>query len=132
MAVQPVNIELLEQQRSSVLSLHPAIEAQSFYWERSIWGKDLAEQLSKARAVIVSQTVDGELYGLCRKLCAHVFPDYDLRFQWEGKVGDTLLFWAYNVPHPRSLVFPRVETLLRRCQVDTRMNPGANLKINII
>jgi ribosomal protein S6--L-glutamate ligase len=95
-----------------ILSLHPAIEGNSFYWERGLWSRELVEQISTARAVILSQTVDKELYTLCRKLCANVFPQYDLRFQWEGKVGDTLLFWTNGVPHPHSMVFPRVETLL--------------------
>jgi len=112
MANQSAKMTYTESAESLILSLHPAIEANSFYWERGLWSRELAEQISRARAVVLSQTVDGELYSLCRKLCANVFPNYELRFQWEGKVGDTLLFWTYGVPHPHSLVFPRVETLV--------------------
>lgn len=112
MANQSAKMTNTESAESLILSLHPAIEANSFYWERGLWSRELAEQISRARAVVLSQTVDGELYSLCRKLCANVFPNYELRFQWEGKVGDTLLFWTYGVSHPHSLVFPRVETLV--------------------
>jgi ribosomal protein S6--L-glutamate ligase len=112
MTDQSKNMTRFEPPESLILSLHPAIEGNSFYWERGLWSRELVEQISKARAVILSQTVDKELYTLCRELCANVFPNYDLRFQWEGKVGDTLFFWTNGVSHPRSLVFPRVETLL--------------------
>ncbi len=95
-----------------IFSFHPAIEGDSFYWERGLWDQELAEQIRKARAIILSQTVDGELYSLCRNLCPRIFPNYDLRFQWEGKVGDALLFWTYGAAHPHTMVFPRVETLL--------------------
>jgi ribosomal protein S6--L-glutamate ligase len=95
-----------------VLSLHPVIEGDAFYWDRGVWNRNVFHEISRAAAVILPQTVDREFYYLCRKLCPHVFPNYDIRFQWEGKVGDTLAFWAYGMKHPRTLVFPRVETLL--------------------
>jgi len=95
-----------------ILSLHAMIEADSFYWERGVWNEDLCREIAAASAVILPQSVDRELYRLCRNLCPRVFPNYDLRFQWEGKVGDTLLFWAYAAAHPRTIVLPRVETLV--------------------
>ena len=92
--------------------MHPMIEGDAFYWDRNVWDKSVFQQIQKARAIILPQTVEKELYHLCKKLCPHVFPDYDLRFQWEGKVGDTLAFWAFNIKHPHTLIFPKVETLL--------------------
>lgn len=92
--------------------MHPVIGADAFYWDRDVWDEDLLQAISRARAVILPQTVEREMYCLCRKMCPHVFPNYDLRFQWEGKVGDTLAFWAFGMKHPRTQVFPRVETLL--------------------
>ena len=83
-----------------------------FYWERCVWDEELVRNLMTARAVILPQTVSRELHALCRTLCANVFPDYSLRFKWDGKVGDTLLFWSYGIPHPETRIFPRVETLL--------------------
>lgn len=96
----------------NVLSMHPVVEGDEFYWDRGVWDKNLFEAINKARAIILPQTVEKELYCLCTKMCHHVFPNYDLRFQWEGKMGDTLAFWAYGVKHPHTLIFPKVETLL--------------------
>ena len=96
----------------NVLSMHPVIEGDAFYWDRGVWDKKLFNAIKKSCAIILPQTVEKELYCLCAKMCPHVFPNYDLRFQWEGKMGDTLAFWAYGVKHPHTLVFPKVETLL--------------------
>ena len=95
-----------------VLSLHTMIDGDRFRWERGVWDEELCRELAAARAIILPQSVERELYALCRQLCPRVFPNYDLRFQWEGKVGDSLLFWTYGAPHPRTMVFPRVETLV--------------------
>jgi len=95
-----------------ILSMHPVISGDVFYWDRSIWDRNLVHEIRRASAVILPQTVDREFYCFCRKLCPHVFPNYDIRFQWEGKIGDTLVFWAFAIKHPKTLVFPRVETLL--------------------
>lgn len=101
----------IDRSEGPVLSLHTMIDGDRFRWERGAWDQGIVRDLKTARAVILPQTVQRELYTLCRKLCPNVFPNYDLRFQWEGKVGDTLLFWTYGVPHPSTLVFPRVEAL---------------------
>jgi len=95
-----------------VVSLNPVIEGEAFFWERGVWNKKLFKAVKSAAAVILPQTVNRELYTLCTKMCPHVFPNYDLRFQWEGKIGDTLAFWAYGVKHPRTIIFPKVETLV--------------------
>jgi ribosomal protein S6--L-glutamate ligase len=95
-----------------ILSMHPVIEGDVFYWDRGVWDRNLFESIKNARAIILPQTVGKELYCLCAEMCPHVFPDYSLRFQWEGKMGDTLAFWTYGVNHPHTLVFPKVETLL--------------------
>ncbi|MGW8161124.1 MAG: ATP-grasp domain-containing protein [Desulfobulbales bacterium] len=96
----------------NVLSMHPVIAGDAFYWDRGVWDRDLFHALQNAGAVILPQTVERELYCLCTQICPHVFPNYNLRFQWEGKMGDTLAFWTYGVRHPHTLIFPRVETLL--------------------
>jgi len=94
-----------------VLSMHPVIGGDTFCWDRGVWDRKLFHEISRAAAVILPQTVGREFYCLCKKLCPHVFPNYDIRFQWEGKIGDTLAFWAFGAKHPNTLVFPRVETL---------------------
>ena len=96
----------------NVLSMHPVIAGDAFYWDRGVWDNDLFNAITDAAAVILPQTVAKELYCLCTKMCPNVFPNYDLRFQWEGKIGDTLAFWTYGARHPHTLIFPKVETLL--------------------
>lgn len=91
--------------------MHPVIAGDVFYWDRDVWDKNLFRSINKANAIILPQTVNKELYSLCVKMCQHVFPNYDLRFQWEGKTGDALAFWSYGINHPDTLVFPKVETL---------------------
>lgn len=95
-----------------LLSFNPAIEGDLFLWERAFWDRQLLQTIRSARAVVLPQTVTREFYRLCRQNCSLVFPNYDLRFSWEGKVGDTMLFWSCNVEHPLTLVFPKVESLV--------------------
>ncbi len=107
-----INQETGPDARGPVISFHPMIKGDLFYWERGIWDEDMIRNLTKARAVILPQTVSRELYALCCTLCTNVFPNYSLRFKWDGKVGNTMLFWGYGIPHPKTWIFPRVETLL--------------------
>jgi ribosomal protein S6--L-glutamate ligase len=102
---------MLKIDRKNILSLHPIIEGETFYWERGVWDRNLFKAIQAASAIILPQTVEKELYFLCTKMCPNVFPNYDLRFRWEGKIGDTLAFWTYNVKHPHTLIFPKVEAL---------------------
>lgn len=97
---------------NEIISFHPIIPGDRFFWERSPWSRQLCRNLAQARAVILPQTVSREFYALCKSLCPNVFPNYDIRFQWEGKVGDAMLFWSNQVPHPKTIVFPRVESLI--------------------
>lgn len=95
-----------------VLSMHPVIDGDVFYWDRTVLDQPFFHEIRSAAAIILPQTVARELYCLCTKMCPAVFPNYDLRFQWEGKMGDVMAFWAYDLKHPRTMAFPKVETLL--------------------
>ncbi len=95
-----------------VISFNPAVPGDLFLWDRGFLDKSLLDKIKKADAVIFHQTVSPELYHLARSLCPRVFPNYDVRFRWQGKIGDTLLFWRQGVKHPATWIFPRVEALL--------------------
>ena len=95
-----------------LLFFNPAIKGDQFLWERAPWDLHMLTAIQEARAIVLPQTVTREFYRLCKKNCANVFPNYNLRFSWEGKVDDTLLFWTYKTPHPKTTIFPRVESLL--------------------
>lgn len=95
-----------------LLSFNPVINGDLFLWERAPWDREILDAVRKARAIVLPQTVSREFYWLCRNNCPRVFPNYDLRFSWEGKMGDTLLFWTFGAAHPETVVFPKVESLV--------------------
>lgn len=89
-----------------IASLHPCIrkDINILCAGRSLTDRE-KKRLQKARAVILPQGVTAEVYRDCRRLVPRVFPNYDLRFGLEGKIGDALLFEYFQVPHPRTLAF---------------------------
>jgi ribosomal protein S6--L-glutamate ligase len=89
-----------------IASLHPCIvkDINILCAGRSLTDSE-KRRLKKSRAVIVPQGIRPDVYRECRLLVPHVFPNYDLRFPLEGKVGDALLFAYFQVPHPKTLVF---------------------------
>jgi len=89
-----------------IASLHPCIrkDINILCAGRSLTDRE-KKRLGKARAVILPQGVTAEVYRDGRRLVPRVFPNYDLRFGLEGKVGDALLFEYFQVPHPRTLAF---------------------------
>jgi ribosomal protein S6--L-glutamate ligase len=97
-----------------IASLHPCIEKDLniLCAGRSLTAGE-KKRLARARAVILPQGVTAGVYRECRRLVPRVFPNYDLRFGWEGKVGDALLFEFFQVPHPRTLAFRDAETFFR-------------------
>ncbi len=89
-----------------IASLHPCITKDiNILCAGRLLTSQEKKRLAKAQAVVVPQGVTAEVYKECRRLVPRVFPNYDLRFPLEGKVGDTLLFEYYQVPHPRTLIF---------------------------
>ena len=99
-------------QSNKVISFNPAVPGDLFIWDRGAIDKALCKILKTAKAVIFHQTVYPELYHLARSLCPKVFPNYDCRFKWQGKIGDTMLFWNFGVPHPQTWIFPKVEAFI--------------------
>jgi ribosomal protein S6--L-glutamate ligase len=76
-------------------------------------GPDDVLAMKAADAIIVPQGCRKILYQTARRYCPNVFPDYDVRFRFEGKTGQTKLFHERNVLHPPSLAFKNVEEYTR-------------------
>ncbi|MBU2546972.1 MAG: hypothetical protein KKB20_01050 [Proteobacteria bacterium] len=55
-----------------------------------------------------------DLYRPCRAGCARVWPNFDLCFDWPGKVGQALIFARLGLPRPSTVVFPSVADFHRR------------------
>ena len=64
--------------------------------------------ISRAEAVILPQGTPQRLYKMARQTCPHVFPNYDVRFQYPGKSGQIRLFRQIGAPHPVTRIFGRV------------------------
>jgi ribosomal protein S6--L-glutamate ligase len=92
-----------------ILSLHPIIEA-----DRNviIAGRDPRRQeigwMRDAKAIILPQGVTRKVYGIAARSCPHVFPNYEVRFRYPGKIGFTRLCTELSLPHPATRIFERV------------------------
>jgi len=86
-----------------ILSYHPCFEADK---NRLCAGRkpgtdDLAAMLA-ADAVILPQGCYESLYTMARSNCKHVFPNFDAKFKYKGKIGQTRLFQNINAAHPKT------------------------------
>lgn len=84
-----------------ILSFHPcfAADAQIILADRKLSADD-RRLIRGANAIILPQTCSLALYKVCANSKAHVFPDYELRFRYPGKVGQSRLFERLEIPHP--------------------------------
>lgn len=92
-----------------ILSFHPNIVAHKniLCAGRLPDEKDRAA-ISRARAVILPQGCSEALYRMSRRHCPNVFPNYEARFDFPGKLGQVRLFQRVGVPFPRTLLFETV------------------------
>ncbi len=95
-----------------ILSFHPCFEAdaQIILGDKAI-GEEHLHLIERARAIILPQSCHSGLYYLCRSKCRHIFPNYDARFLYPGKVGQTRLFERLSLPYPVTRIWPNVEEL---------------------
>jgi ribosomal protein S6--L-glutamate ligase len=92
-----------------VLSFHPNIVAQKniLCAGRPPNEEDRAA-ISQAQAVILPQGSTEALYRMSRKHCPQVFPNYDARFDFPGKLGQIRLFEKVGAAFPRTFPFETV------------------------
>jgi ribosomal protein S6--L-glutamate ligase len=97
-----------------IVSFHPLFEADQniICAGRDPNASDLAA-IKAADAVILSQGCRQTLYEMARNHCEHVFPDYDARFRYPGKIGQIQLFRDTDMPHPETKCFDAVATFRR-------------------
>jgi ribosomal protein S6--L-glutamate ligase len=98
-----------------ILSFHPCIEGDRniICAGRSPDGEDL-KAIEAAHAVILSQGCSRILYEMARSHCGHVFPNYDAKFQYPGKIGQIELFRKTKAPHPRTEIFGDIQAYTSR------------------
>jgi ribosomal protein S6--L-glutamate ligase len=84
-----------------ILSYHPCFEADK---NRLCAGRkpgtgDLSAMLA-ADAIILPQGCHESLYTMARSNCKHVFPNFDAKFKYKGKIGQIQLFQKTNTAYP--------------------------------
>ena len=95
-----------------ILSFHPIFEGDKniICAGRDPDDNDLAA-VKTADAVILPQGCRQSLYEMARNNCVHVFPNYDAKFKYPGKVGQIHLFQETNVPHPKTRTCPQTSDI---------------------
>ena len=107
--IQIYNFAFLLWIECMILSFHPCIDADlNAIVAGRPPGSEEESMVKRADAIILPQGVRQDLYDLCRKYATRVFPNYDLRFQRPGKIGDISLFRTAAVPHPKTFLFQNV------------------------
>ena len=86
-----------------ILSYHPCFEAdKNRLCAGRKPGNDDLEAILAADAVILPQGCYESLYTMARSNCKHVFPNFDAKFKYKGKIGQIQLFQKINVAHPKT------------------------------
>lgn len=67
--------------------------------------------IRNAQAVILPQGRVDRIFHECLKADVSMFPNYRARHTYPGKVGQSRLFETFQLPHPRTLRWSRVDRL---------------------
>jgi ribosomal protein S6--L-glutamate ligase len=92
-----------------ILSFHPCIEAEAhvILGDRFL-DPEIRGIIHRAKAILLPQSCSEALYQACSASRASLFPSYEVRFQYPGKVGQALLFERFGFLHPRTFVWRKV------------------------
>ncbi len=92
-----------------ILSFHPCFDTdiQIILGDRPLDSDDL-ESIKKAEAIILPQASTQDLYQLCATSDAPLFPNYEARIKYPGKIGQSLLFGDFGLPHPETFSWATV------------------------
>lgn len=105
-----------------IVSFHPLFEADRniICAGREPNAEDLAA-INAAKAVILGQGCYQSLYEMARANCSNVFPNYDAKFKYPGKIGQIKLFRKINVCHPSTEIYSDIASF--QTQYDHEPNP---------
>ncbi len=98
-----------------ILSFHPLISADKniLCAGRDPDLRDL-EAIKQADAVILPIGCKKNLYDLVRKNCLNVFPNYDMRFDFPGKLGQIKLFRKMGINYPETRLYSDLKDFQRQ------------------
>lgn len=100
-----------------ILSFNPIITAdhQIILGSRKI-NDDDRSFIRKADAIILPQSCSEEFYLSCEDSSALIFPNYDMRFRYLGKIGQSSLFFEKECPHPETKQWSSVREFREKCE----------------
>jgi ribosomal protein S6--L-glutamate ligase len=92
-----------------ILSFHPCFTAdkQIIMADRDL-GPDDLDLIRRASVIILPQTCKPDLYYACKDSSARLFPNYDARFMYPGKIGQESLFRKMGFPRPDTKIWRSV------------------------
>jgi len=98
-----------------ILSFHPcfAADTQIILADRTLGADDL-RLIREAHAIILPQSCSRQLYQACKSYSALLFPNYDMKFEYPGKIGQSLLIRKLGCPQPETMTWPSVEVFRNR------------------
>lgn len=98
-----------------IVSFHPLFEADKniICAGREPGADDLAA-VKSAEAVILPLGCRQSLYEMARDNCRHVFPDYETRFNYPGKIGQMRLFQTNGTAHPHAETYASLADFRRQ------------------
>jgi ribosomal protein S6--L-glutamate ligase len=104
-----------------IVSFHPMFEADKniICAGREPDADDLAA-VKSAAAVILPQGCRQSLYEMARDNCRHVFPDYEIRFKYPGKIGQMRLFQTNGTAHPHAETYSSLDDFRRQSGDDPK------------
>lgn len=100
-----------------ILSFHPIIEAdQNIICAGRLPGEDDLQAIRQADAVILPQGCSEALYRMARRHCPRVFPNLDVRFDYQGKTGQIRLFDRLCIGYPKSRTYSDLDAFGRNAE----------------
>ncbi len=104
-----------------IVSFHPLFEAdQNILGAGRDPGADDLAVVKAAEAVILPQGCRQSLYEMARDNCRHVFPDYAIRFNYPGKIGQVRLFQKNGTAHPHAETYASLADFRRQYGDDSK------------
>ena len=100
------------QSQTMILSFHPCFDTdiQIILGDRRL-DSDILDFIQKADAIILPQACPQNLYQTCLASSAQIFPNYEARMRYPGKIGQSHLFRNLGLSHPKTLSWESVGQL---------------------
>jgi ribosomal protein S6--L-glutamate ligase len=91
-----------------VISFLPTFKGDINFFQFEPLSPEIFQIFQKAKAVIFPQSISPSLYFFAKTQGIPVFPEYTFRFLFPGKAGQILLLKTLKLPHPETIIIPRL------------------------